>query len=569
MKQFILNLKMSKKLMLAPAVAILFLLAFGLVAYIGLLQQKSAISSIFSRFQSHQASSTISNDITYVHASLYRLLEWSVARYDQAKIEKLGKEQLDTISRTIGKINQSLGSQALTADEKEHYQTLLVQMKEYQEKAAAITDLATSDVSIATMYMAAADERFLVLDKNLDELAGIENKLSKEQHDFSLSSFEHVISILLSVLIGAVLLSVAISLSMSKIIIQPLLEAVHAADKIAEGDLTVTFEAFSKDEIGRLMSTMSNMVGKLNAVVIDVKTTAGNVAAGSQQLSAGSEQVSQGTTEQAVSAEEASSSIEEMNATITQNADNAMQTEKIALKSANDALESGKAVSSTVSAMKEIASKISIIEEIARQTNLLALNAAIEAARAGEHGKGFAVVAAEVRKLAERSQVAASEINRLSGSSVEIAEQAGAMLAKLVPDIQKTAELVQEISASSKEQASGTSQINGALQQLNRVIQQNTGAAEEMASTAEELSTQAMQLRGAIAFFKTGEHDKPMYRPGLPERQHAYLKAAAPAGGKIPFPAAVIPSKGVTAVLNHEAHNKGNGDHRKAEFESF
>ena len=187
--------------------------------------------------------------------------------------------------------------------------------------------------------------------------------------------------------------------------------------------------------------------------------------------------------------------------------DNAELTEKIALKSAADATESGKAVTETVGAMKEIAGKISIIEEIARQTNLLALNAAIEAARAGEHGKGFAVVASEVRKLAERSQTAAGEISQLSASSVEVAEKAGAMLAKLVPDIQKTAELVQEISAASKEQTSGADQINAAIQQLNQVIQQNAGAAEEMSSTAEELSSQAQQLQGTIAFFKVDERE--------------------------------------------------------------
>jgi methyl-accepting chemotaxis protein len=278
------------------------------------------------------------------------------------------------------------------------------------------------------------------------------------------------------------------------------------ARRISEGDLQITLESTGRRKIG-IYGAMIKMAEKLKEVVSDVKTASDNVASGSQQLSAGSEQMSQGTTEQAASAEEAASSIEEMNATIRQNADNAQQTEKIALKSATDARESGKAVSETVGAMKEIAGKISIIEEIARQTNLLALNAAIEAARAGEHGKGFAVVASEVRKLAERSQTAAGEISRLSSTSVEVAEKAGQMLAKLVPDIQKTAELVQAISAASKEQTSGADQINSAIQQLNQVVQQNAGAAEEMSSTAEELSSQAEQLQGTIAFFKVDERE--------------------------------------------------------------
>ncbi len=197
--------------------------------------------------------------------------------------------------------------------------------------------------------------------------------------------------------------------------------------------------------------------------------------------------------------------MEEMVSNIKQNADNAQQTDKIANKSAKDAQESGKSVAEAVTAMKEIASKISIIEEIARQTNLLALNAAIEAARAGEHGKGFAVVAAEVRKLAERSQKAAGEINQLSGTTVTVSGKAGEMLEKLVPDIQRTAELVQEITAASKEQDTGAEQINKALQQLEKVIQQNASASEEMAATTEELSAQSDQLVSALAFFKTGE----------------------------------------------------------------
>jgi len=263
-------------------------------------------------------------------------------------------------------------------------------------------------------------------------------------------------------------------------------EVTDVAEAIAKGNLDVTARERSAED--KLMKALASMIAGLTDVVENVKAASDNVASGAQQLSSSSEQMSQGATEQAAAAEEASSSMEEMTSNIKQNADNAQQTEKIALKSSEDAKEGGKAVIETVAAMKEIAGKISIIEEIARQTNMLALNAAIEAARAGEHGKGFAVVASEVRKLAERSQTAAAEINQLSESSIKVAERAGEMLNQIVPDIQRTAELVQEISAASGEQNSGAEQINGAIQQLNSVIQQNASTSEEMSSTAEELS---------------------------------------------------------------------------------
>ena len=291
--------------------------------------------------------------------------------------------------------------------------------------------------------------------------------------------------------------------------------AAHVAKRIAEGDLTVEARALSeKDVLGQALTLM---LQNLRRTVSDVAVAAENVASGSGQLSSTAQQLSQGATEQAASAEESTSAMEEMAASVQQNADNARQTDKIASKAAEDARSSGEAVVRTVGAMRQVAEKIGIIEEIARKTDLLALNAAVEAARAGEHGKGFAVVASEVRKLAERSQTAAAEISHLTVDGVQTAETAGELLSKLVPDIQKTAELVREIAAASVEQSTGAGQVNKAIQQLDQVIQQNSAASEEMASTAEELSSQAEVLQSTIGFFSLGEVQRlrPAKRPPL------------------------------------------------------
>lgn len=320
----------------------------------------------------------------------------------------------------------------------------------------------------------------------------------------AVSSLHSASTVMVVGLIVALIIGVVIAYVITRAITVPIFKGVQFAEAIAEGDLSRQLDVSSKDEIGQLAQALNGMVSKLKEVVGDVTSASNNVASGSQELSASSEEMSQGATEQAAAAEEASSSMEQMAANIRQNADNAMQTEKIAVKSSEDAKGGGEAVAETVTAMKEIASKIGIIEEIARQTNLLALNAAIEAARAGEHGKGFAVVASEVRKLAERSQSAAAEISDLSSSSVEVAERAGIMLNQMVPDIQRTAELVQEIAAASKEQDTGADQVNKAIQQLDQVIQQNASASEEMASTSEELNAQATQLQDTIDFFSIG-----------------------------------------------------------------
>jgi methyl-accepting chemotaxis protein len=417
-------------------------------------------------------------------------------------------------------------------------------------------------------------------------------------------------TLLISMIVGALLIAAASATWIALNISRGLGRAVGLADAVAVGDLSQKIDVSSNDEIGDLVASLNAMTANLNAtagvaneiangnltveakplsdkdtlgialermveklqqIVSEALTAAQNVSAGSQELSASAEQLSQGATEQASSAEEASSSMEEMASNVKQNADNASQTEKIAAQSAKDAEASGAAVGRAVEAMQTIAEKITIVQEIARQTDLLALNAAVEAARAGEHGKGFAVVASEVRKLAERSQAAAAEIGTLSVDTVKVAQEAGSMLAKLVPDIKKTAELVEEITAACREQDVGSSQINQAIQQLDKVGQQNASASEQVSSTSEELASQAEQLQSTIAYFRIDQAAKAA-APAPIDRAVTQLRAKAATMAAADRPAKKSQAKPVRAV---KAVGNGGfafdmdagGDDRDAEFQ--
>jgi methyl-accepting chemotaxis protein len=337
------------------------------------------------------------------------------------------------------------------------------------------------------------------------------------------------------IIAAGILIAIFLGLFITRSITGGITRGVSLAEEIAQGDLTVNVDseiANQKDEIGQLGRALQLMIEKLRGIIGDIVSGADNISSASTEMSSSSQQMSQGATEQASSAEEVSSSMEEMVSNIQQNTDNAQQTEKIAQNVSSGIRKVGESADESLESIRNIASKINIINDIAFQTNILALNAAVEAARAGEHGRGFAVVAAEVRKLAERSKIAADEIVALATRSVKVTEESGKLMGDLIPDIEKTARLVQEITAASLEQNSGADQINNAIQQLNQIIQQNAAVSEEMATSSEELSGQAEQLKDTVSYFTI-------------DLDRNYRKSAMPKAGKMQKPSVPFKNKKV------------------------
>jgi methyl-accepting chemotaxis protein len=500
------KIRIGTRLFLSFGVVLVLLIAVGSwgiksMAEISAADRKMYTKSVIAL----QDLNTINADVNRTQYMLRDLLLPATAERDRqtmkdiAALRKQVSEQVPKIGETIftDKGRQLLDDFSKSSDAYMHYLDKMIELADAQTDKAdkeALDLLNGEAAATLAKRMAALDALTQFKVQQANEIADSNEALARQA------------SLLMTIVIVAgVIFSLILIVFTSRSISVPIGAATAMSGILATGDLShdVPPAYMARgDEIGDLARAFDNLIAHLSDIARSIQNASASVASGSDQISSTAQQMSQGATEQAASAEEVSSSVEEMAATIRQNTDNSGATESIALKASKDAEEGGIAVTQAVDAMEEIAGKIGIIEEIARQTNLLALNAAIEAARAGEAGKGFAVVASEVRKLAERSQTAAGEITVLSTEMTAKATKAGAIIHMIATDITKTAGLVQEISAASREQSAGADQIGKAMTQLDNVVQQNASASEELASMAEELSGQSRQLSDTIAFFK-------------------------------------------------------------------
>ena len=495
-----LSLKLKNKLLVAFITGAALTLAVGLLS-ISRLQQLDAITtdmyenSMVAVLGLDQA---LIAQMTHNRGAILLALLESDKRDEQLVVNDRQLAKLEEGLKTYETAQSDGNEKAIYAEFKKRLGNYLETYKHLQEAVRNGDELRIDELALGDIRQSS----FALVEKS-SELMQLNAQISSDANDTATKVAADALNLMIAALTVAVILAIGMGLLLARHVTRQIggepEYAMEAVRRVANGDLSVEVNVEIENS---LLSAMRDMVNRLTQVISEVRSSADALASASEEVSAASGTLSQNSTEQAASVEETSASIEQITATVAQNAENAQVTDNMATKSASEAREGGRTVKETASAMKHIADKVKIIDAIAYQTNLLALNAAIEAARAGDHGKGFAVVAAEVRKLAERSQVAAQEIGELAASSVQLAGNAGTVLDQMVPAISQTADLVKEITAASKEQRVGLDQINAAIGQLSQTTQANAAASEELSATSEEMSAQATQLQQMMTFFR-------------------------------------------------------------------
>ena len=544
MRKLLSNLSISRKLLIAPGIAILFLVMCGAISWLGLVQQKSAIKDIYeNRFKGYENQALTLLELSGIHTNLHKVVTMVQAKYDTAKVEAFAAKQTTAMDRVGKAIADRLSLKSIGPDERGELERARSSLAEYAKMARDMTDMATTDVSIAITYMDSLDEKYAVLYGEVNKLLKLQTDLGERGYERALSSFNKTMSVALTVVALAVVLSFMASLFMSRTITGPITTVISLVNEIGKGNLAVRVEAAGRDETGQLLVALKNMSEKMRTIISGVKDASDRMSSASQRLSAGSLQASQGAKDQAGKASTAAAAATEMSQTIVNVARNVSAIEASATGTTDTAKEGERIVRHSVEEVREIADTVSetsrlivslgersnqiteivtVIREIADQTNLLALNAAIEAARAGEQGRGFAVVADEVKKLAERTAKSTEEISSTTGfiqgelskviesmenvkrkveSGVSYSSDAGDALKNIVQSVEGLSIMVREITSATGGMAAASNEISRDLELIATVASQTSMSSSETMAAADDLATLSTGLERAVGEF--------------------------------------------------------------------
>jgi methyl-accepting chemotaxis protein len=538
-------MKVWHKILVAPGLAIAFLLILGITTYSVLTRQNSTLDDLFStRFGNYQLAAKSSDAIGDAHAGVYRLFTW-IGNLNDEKVKAIKGELLGKIDAVNKDLTAFSARHDLDPAERKISDTILAKLAKYRRAVDNAVELSTVDLNTGMAAMQTADFAFQEMSKDFQALVDVETKLAQQRYDSASAAFNKVTVELLTIVALAFAASLGIALFMSARIVRPLNNAIGIAGRIAAGDLTTEITLKGSDETAKLLGALRDMNASLKRIVGEVRTSTDMVATASREIAQGNSDLSSRTEQQASALEETSASMQQMAATVGQNAQNAKVANELAAEASTVAGKGGNVVREAVGTMngitessKKIADIIGVIDGIAFQTNILALNAAVEAARAGEQGRGFAVVASEVRSLAQRSAAAAKEIKQLITDSVSKVEagsrqvnDAGRTMDEIVASVKKVSALIAEIAAASQEQAQGIEQVSETMTQLEKVTQQNAAMVEEASAAAGSLEIQSQALSSAVATFRLDEYASTAPAPVLPAKRDGAL-APAPAAAE-------------------------------------
>ncbi len=497
MKSFFNNLKLSKKMLLAPFVVLIFLMVIAIGTYQAITFQGDSIDDIYNnRFKGYQNSSHILVEMSTVQAKLYKIMNWIASNYDEKRIEGLVKETDAQIVASVAFTKKILDSDKLMPEERKYYQSAYDNLSEFQKQVKAVLDIAAQDASTAVMFFAMAEDKFVLLDKSLRELNVLEDNLSKQKYEFSAGMVKKTLSIFLVVLLVAVVISFLTSISVTRLILKPIRQTIAVLRRLADGDLTQSIDLASKDEIGELVESVNTMRMKMNDAVGQALLVSDDLRDLASQESA--------------SIEETSASLDEIASMTKQNAENTGEANRLMISAKESIIKANESMAGLTRSMGEITLSseqtqkiVKSIDEIAFQTNLLALNASVEAARAGEAGAGFAVVADEVRSLAMRAKESAQSSSSLIEDIVQkvrggvsLVDITSLAFSQVTTNSDKVVELMGEISAASREQSQGIDQVNMAIAEMSSTTQINAGNAENLSNIMSIFKTEVVEAAG-------------------------------------------------------------------------